>query len=270
VLEAFYGLLTIEESQSNNDARLELALQALEVFPLDMQLLCAMGGYLQHAGRWDLALRSYETAFRFGQIQPEVWHMDQLRAVAAECFVLSLQLRGRGAEALEVLEEALAAEPKSQRLIRQLLDAYIKQGRRDESLKLSERVYLADGAREAFRSAIRGACLAAKQNWISARAYLQVAHQAGCRDTICLRWLSTTLLASGEHAAARSILVEWAAKEPENVEPQRYLQAIDSGQLSGQQAEPPGDRQIRVDSSSPDPAPDAAATRTGGAAHNRR
>jgi tetratricopeptide (TPR) repeat protein len=244
LLEAFYGLLTLEGTEITNEARLKICAQAMEAFPVDMQLLCALGGYLQTAGRWDLALRAYETAYRFGQINPEVWHVDQLRAVAAECFALSLQLQGRMDEATCVLEGAEREQPASPRLCRQLLEAYIKQGRRDEALALVNRAATMHPQREALRSAVRGACLAAKQNWISARAYLQVAYQAGCRDPICFRWLTTTLAATGEAQQARELLIQWSLAEPHSPEPRRLLEALapDAGGASEDAS-----RQLRVD-----------------------
>jgi hypothetical protein len=261
-LEALYGLLSIEDGQTDNDARMELCLKALEEFPLDMQLLCAMGGYLQAGGRWDLALRSYETAYRFGQIQPEVWHMDQLRAIAAECFALSLQLHGQPDAATQILEQALAGEAGSHRLQRQLLDAYVKQARRDDAWALMDRCWKGRPDLESLRSAVRGACLAAQQNWISARAYLQVAYQAGCRDTLCLRWLSTTLLASGDGQAAHEILTQWAQLEPQNIEPRRILDALQRdtpAEASPSASGPP--RQLRVDAESAESHPGHTAAR---------
>jgi tetratricopeptide (TPR) repeat protein len=248
LLEAFYGLLTIEELDPHPpEARMQVCLKALDSFPLDMQLLCAMGGYLQAAGRWDLALRSYETAYRYGQIHPEVWHMDSLRSVAAECYTLSLQLQGKNAEARQVLEEALRTDPTAQRIRRQLLDMLVKQGDRDAALELVNRDWTGPH-RDAMRSAVRGASLAAEQNWISARAYLQVAYQAGCRETLCMRWLCITLMASGAMDDARRLVSEWSHIEPNNVEPRRYLEAITSASSS-----PPASdtstvaRQLRID-----------------------
>ncbi len=250
LLEAYYGLLTLEEHNRDPEPRVNWALQALQRFPLDMQLLCAMGGYLQAAGRRDLALRSYETAYRFGQIQPELWHMDQLRAIAAECYALCLQLHGDVPAAQGVLEEALGQEPGSDRLRRQLLDVLVRTGQRDGALQLLTSHPPATPHLEALRSAVRGACLAVQQNWIAARAYLQVAYQAGCRDALCLRWLAVTLMSTGDNPAATEILQEWQRHEPANLEPQRYLEAIQSApddSAEPRDERPLSDRQLRVD-----------------------
>lgn len=121
LLEAWYGLLTVEESApQGDDQNMELVLKALEYFPLDMQLLCALGGYLQASGQWRLSLRAYETAYRFGQIQPEVWHMEHVHALAAECYALSLRLQHRSEEACRVLEQAAHDHPFAPRLRGQL------------------------------------------------------------------------------------------------------------------------------------------------------
>jgi hypothetical protein len=80
--------------------------------------------------------------------------------------------------------------------------------------------------REALRSAVRGACLAAKQDWPAALTYLQTAHEAGCRDIICLRWLAITLMAMGNSTAAEEILGEWNAVDPRSSELQMYMSAV--------------------------------------------
>ncbi|MBM3999050.1 MAG: tetratricopeptide repeat protein [Planctomycetes bacterium] len=250
-LEAFYGLLALEDTNADLKRRLAMALEGLKTFPLDMQLLCAMGGLLQVDGQWDLALRAYETAFRFGQIDAEVEHLDGLRSVAAECYALSLQLRGDMSAAQRVLEEALAAEPASDRIRRHLLDVLIKTGQRDAALTMLAVHPPATDCLEALRSAVRGACLAAQRNWLAARAYLQVAYQASCRDPICLRWLAVTLLATQEHDDAAAVLREWQAREPLSGEPGRYLEAIPNGSAAAAPTKSPAtaesDRQIRVD-----------------------
>ena len=43
-----------------------------------------------------------------------------------------------------------------------------------------------------------GALLANRKNFAQAALPLKQAHQNGCRDPICLRWLSISLLALGE------------------------------------------------------------------------
>ena len=72
LLEACYGLLSsLDHAEGDfRTQQLNICLEALAAFPVDAQLLCAMGGYLQAQGRPDLACRSYETAFRYGHGEP--------------------------------------------------------------------------------------------------------------------------------------------------------------------------------------------------------
>ncbi|MBM4001902.1 MAG: glycosyltransferase, partial [Planctomycetes bacterium] len=86
MLEAYYGLLaTLDNDPANRPEQLATCLKALEFFPLDTQLLCAMGGYLQSQGRLDLAVRAYQTAHQYGQVQPESWHLNEIREIATCC-----------------------------------------------------------------------------------------------------------------------------------------------------------------------------------------
>jgi hypothetical protein len=58
MLEGYYGLLTtFDGDPSQSDQQITACLEALEVYPLDAQLLVAMGGYMQNQNRLDLAAR---------------------------------------------------------------------------------------------------------------------------------------------------------------------------------------------------------------------
>ncbi|MEX2141848.1 MAG: glycosyltransferase [Pirellulales bacterium] len=214
MLEAFYGILAaLDQLPQARDKQLALCQQALEVFPLDAQLLCAMGSYLQQQSRLDLACRSFEAAARFGQIDPQTWHLIEIADVATVCHATCQDLLGDVEAARRNLDAALSAKPNSERLRRQLLDLYIRRDCRKEALELVGRMP-PQPHREALRSAVRGACLAAKQNWIPALAYLQTAFGSGCRDSICLRGLMTAYLATGDVAAAERTLAEWRQLQP--------------------------------------------------------
>jgi tetratricopeptide (TPR) repeat protein len=227
MLEAYYGLLTaLEGGDASRQAQITVCIDALESFPLDAQLLCAMGGYLHSLGKNDLALRAYQTAWQHGQVNPAVWHLDHLSCIAANCYATMLELTGQEEEACSVLERSLVDRPDSPRLRRRLLDLHIKHGRRDDALAQLDHLPGDTAHREALRSAVRGACLAAQRNWIPARAYLDAAWQAGCRDVVCLRWLAVTLLALGEAEAARPVLAAWSEIDPHSREVKRYLAAI--------------------------------------------
>lgn len=266
MLEAYYGLLTTYDGDpSQAETQLSTCLEALEVFPLDAQLLLAMGNYLQGRRRADLATRSFEAAVKHGQVDLEVWHLAGLSEVASDYLNLSLQIQGEDERARRVLEEALDQHDGSIRLRRRLIELHVKQGHCAEALGLAHRLPVEPEGRQPFRDAIRGACKAAQQDWTAALGYLQSAYVAGCRDPLCLRWLSVTLLSNGQVEAARGVLDEWQQAEPGNAEVQAYLAVIDKPvidqpeeavQPDQQPAErPPGPdaaaRQLRIDPAAP-------------------
>ena len=216
------------------------------MFPLDAQLLCALGGYLQALGRTDLAEKSYHTAFHYGQVNAEVWHVAEVRDIAAICHSITFQLQNKHDEARQALEVAVAESPKSVRLRRHLIDVYVKCGLRDEALEQVNLLPPETPKREALRSAVRGACLAVQQNWIAAKAYLKTALTAGCQETFCLRWLAISLLSVGEVDEARGVLQQWQTLEPQNEEVIKYLESLD-----GPSSDPPRPDQPQPDQPQP-------------------
>jgi tetratricopeptide (TPR) repeat protein len=224
LLEAYYGLLTaLDGCDESREQQLTICLKALEAFPLDVQLLCAMGGYLQSQDRLDLAARAYQSAYRHGQIDPQVWHLDEIKEIAAVCYGLTLQRQNNDDMAQRALEEALRAYPQSERICRQLMELHIKHGRIDAALSLVEQLPDASAEHDSLRSAIRGACLANQNNWPAAKAYLQAAFRAGSRDPICLRWYIVTLLSVGDPSLAKNALEEWKKVDPASTKLQQYL-----------------------------------------------
>ncbi|HEY2759380.1 MAG TPA: glycosyltransferase, partial [Pirellulales bacterium] len=202
-LEAYYGLLTTFDGRLNTrDEQIATCLKALETFPLDAQLLCAMGSYLQAQGRLDLACRSYQMAVEHGQINLHTWHLARLAEFAVVCYSLTLDLQGRSVEACQVLRNALSSSTGSERLRRHLIELHIKHNQRRDALAEADQLPLEVLHREPLRNAIRGACLAVQQQWSSATAYLRGAYDAGCRDPICLRWLTSGFMAAGNFDAA--------------------------------------------------------------------
>ena len=255
MLEAYYGLLTaLDGTDASRENQLSLCLRALETFPMDAQLLCAMGGYLQTQGRLDLASRAYQTAYQHGQVDPRTWHLEELKDIAAVCYSLSLQLQNEPQLALESLEAALDADPRSVRIRRTLTELYIKQCRREKALETAERLPQPEALRDALRDAIRGACLGSQNNWPAAKAYLQAAFRAGCRDPICFRWYTLTMLALGDHAAALQVLELWRKADPASRAMQRQLEKMASG---------PADDPVGAAAAADRPAPaDPASCRT--------
>ena len=233
MLEAYYGLLTsLGATDAERAEQLSLCIRAIEIFPIDAQLLCALGGYLQAQGKLNLASQAYLTAFKFGQVNPIVWHVGDIREMAAVCHSLTLQLLQQPENAVQFLESVLADDPRSTRLRRRLIDIFILQGNREAALAHAGSLPASTPHLEAFRSAIRGACFAVQQNLIAAKAYLNAGYAHGCRDPICLKWLSLCLISAGETSAARPIVDEWKRIEPRNPEVDKLLAVLTSSALS--------------------------------------
>ena len=245
MLDAYYGLLTtfdgIPELQ---DQQLTVGLEALEIFPLDAQLLCAMGSYLQVQNRLDLAERSFETAVKYGQVDLETWHLAEIAEMATVCLALTQQISGRNEESREVLLDALLRFPDSVRIRRHLIDLVVKLGRTEEALELIGPL-ANDSRAESWRNAVLGACKAATKDWLQALGYLQSAYVGGCHDPFCLRWLVVTLVSNGQLEAARPVLNEWLQREPSSAEALAYLERMQAGVPSEE-----GMKNYRVDCAS--------------------
>jgi tetratricopeptide (TPR) repeat protein len=120
-LESYYGLLTcLDSAQPDRHAQLSLAMQALERFPLDAQLLVALGGYLQAIGHVALAIRAYDVAFHYGQTELRLWHLPAIREIAAACAAAAYELLGQSDQAQTLLLAAIRLFPNSARLELQL------------------------------------------------------------------------------------------------------------------------------------------------------
>jgi tetratricopeptide (TPR) repeat protein len=117
MLESFYGLLTCLNQAGKTDEQMDLCLAALEQFSLDAQLLAALGGYLQGTGRLELAIRSFALAAEHGQVNAQLWHLPDIREIAASCQVQLLQQNGQLEAASLALEQTLARYPQSSRLL---------------------------------------------------------------------------------------------------------------------------------------------------------
>lgn len=225
MLAAFYGLLTAHESDSLKK-QMDVCMEALGVFPLDAQLLCALGNYLQAQGQIDLAARSFSAAVEHGQINIQVWHLAEIVEIATACWAITLQLQDNHDRAISVLQDGIARHVGSQRLRRRLIGLYVKNGNAEQALPLVDDLVVEDDAKTAFASAVRGAAHAALGQWLEALGHLQSAHVAGCQEPLCLRWLAVTLLSNGQGDKAEAILRQWQAIEPDNPEPLEYLDAI--------------------------------------------
>jgi len=253
MLEAYYGLLATYDGEGALAAdQVTTCVEALEIYPLDAQLLLAMGHYLQARDRVDLAARSFDVAVQHGQVDLEIWHLVELAETAAICLALAQQLQGQHDEARAVLELCLEQFPDSARVMRHLIDLHIVAGRSDEAVDMVERLPIRPQQRASLVGAVRGACEAAAGRWTPALGYLQSAYVEGCRDPLCFRWLAVTLLSNGQIDAAEPVLLEWERVEPANRELQTYLAAVRQQRDSaGNTQQPTDDRHLRVDTGVP-------------------
>jgi tetratricopeptide (TPR) repeat protein len=120
-LEAWYGLLTsLDGAPDARAAQIQLCMQALESFPVDAQLLCALGGYLQGMGQHDLSAQAYLVAWKHGQVVLMVEHLEEIREIAAACHAAALARLGNTDGAIHFLQRALARDSGSERLQRAL------------------------------------------------------------------------------------------------------------------------------------------------------
>jgi tetratricopeptide (TPR) repeat protein len=219
MLEAYYGLLTaMDADPAAAERQIATCIEALEVYPLDAQLLCGMGSYLLRRGRLDLAARSYEMAVKHGQVDPATWHLADLADMAVICWSLVLQLMKESKQAEDVLQSALAERPESLRLRRQLIELYVKAGRERDALGQCASLPEDMPFREQFASVVRGALLAAAKKSAAALRPLRTAYQTGCRDPLCLRWLAAAQLDLGNLADVDIIVDDWERAEPGNLE----------------------------------------------------
>ncbi len=225
LLSAYYGLLTTHDADPSQK-QIDICMEALNVFPLDAQLLCALGNYLQAQNHIDLAARAFASAVEHGQINIQVWHLAEIIEIATACWAITLQLQGNNDRAVSVLQEAIARHTGSERLRRRLIELYVNSGNAEQALPLVADLPMDDESKTALASAIRGASQAALGQWLAALGHLQSAYVAGCQEPLCLRWLAVTLLANGQTDEAEPILRQWQTIEPESPEPIQYLNAI--------------------------------------------
>lgn len=149
-LEAYYGLLTcLDAVGPDRHAQLSLVLNALETFPLDAQLLVALGGYLRSLGYLPTAVRAFDVAFREGQVEPRLWHLPEIRELAAACGAGTYLAMDRPASALYLLEAAWRMAPSSRLLPRELAATYRRLGRLSEAERV-EAVLRDEAARTAW------------------------------------------------------------------------------------------------------------------------
>ncbi len=219
MLEAYYGLMTAYDTgEEHTNDQVDACLEALEVYPLDGQLLLAMGNYMLDQQRTEVAIKAFRAAVELGQVNLEAWHLAELADVAASCLALTLDSAGQPEQSRAVLEAALRTRPHSARIRRQLIDAHIQQGRRDAALEVVRGLVISAEDRPAMADVVHGACHAVARQWTAALGHLRKAYQAGCRDPLCLRWLTVVLVSTGEIEAAAIVLDQWEKADPRSTE----------------------------------------------------
>ena len=227
MLEAYYGLVAALEGQpSDRHWARWVCLDGLGAFPSDAQLFSALGHLWQLDGHLDRAVEAFRAAAFDGTIHPRVWHLAEIRQMAAVALSATLELQGRLDQSYRAAKEALGRFPGSERLVRRLLDVSLKLDKEDEALGLIDALPLEEHLRQPARSAVRGACAALHRQWTRALGLLQAAYVAGYQEPFCLRWLAVTLVVNRQFQAARPVLAQWLEAEPDNREAQRYLQVV--------------------------------------------
>lgn len=222
-LSAYYEIWeTLIFSPEVSGEMTQILLAALDHFPVDMQLLTFMGAHLQRTGKLDVAARTFETALRYGQISLDVWHRLHIREIAVTSLALVERLRGRAREAIRVLETNLDSIGDRSEYSRHLLDIYIAEGMEEKAKEFAATLW-GDVELDRLRQSLTGACLASGGHWDEAMGPLEQAFVEGCRDPLCLRWYSLTLLSLVRFEKAIEVLRLWLEVEPENSEAKSYL-----------------------------------------------
>lgn len=225
-LEAYYGLwAACSLDRGLRSTLVNVGLAALDNFPLDAQMQILLGGELRRQGRLDLAVRAFEIAAMYGQLELRTWHATDISERAVFCLATTWQLQGQEDLAEQVLIESLR-QIDSPRLQRMLLDIFIRSDQLTEAIRLIGNITSDPVERVNLEETVRGACMAAEQKWDDALRYLQSAYGSGYRDPILLRWLTAALSASGDMDMAERIARQWHKVEPESAEAQVYINAL--------------------------------------------
>ncbi len=217
-LEAMYGLwATFTPSPIEPNEMTKALLVGMNLFPVDTQLLTFMGSHMQKIGRLDLAVRTFETAVKYGQISLDVWHRVHIREQAVLSLGLVHRLQGNGREAMRVMESNLDLIEDRESFGRHLLDLYIVELQESKAHDFAATLWGGEKL-DQLREVLTGACRATAGAWSAAAIPLESAYLSGCRDVLCLRWYALTLLALAKFSQAIRILEEWLAIDPTNSE----------------------------------------------------
>ncbi|MDR1486120.1 MAG: hypothetical protein LBT09_15040 [Planctomycetaceae bacterium] len=224
-LEAYYLFWeTTLFSPIATDPLTRMLINALDLFPVDMQLLLFMGQHLQKQKRFDLALRTYDTAISHGRISLDVWHRLRIIEIVVVCTAFVKHLRGENDAAIAILEANLDNVIDVGEYTRHLLNLYIAELHETKGRELAGILFGGEQL-DLLRDAITGACHGSAGRWNEALFTLENAYQNGCRDQLCLRWYSLALIAAGRNDDAVRVIEGWIQLTPENNEARLFQQA---------------------------------------------
>lgn len=229
-LEAYYGVLTTSDTRGEaGQTLLAYAIQALEQFPLDAQLLCLLGQLLAVQGQWGLAARTFEQAFRSGTVRKEVWHLTDWQALAGWKWSQALDGQNAPESALAALEQ-VAQQTGAAWIRHRLVEKYIQLGRLQQAI---EELSVLDAQTEGngqqgrlLSKVVQGAYLATQKQYQAAIPLLEEAFQTGCRHPVCLHWLVAAKLNTGQAPSAEAVFREWQRVDPAHPELPRYGQML--------------------------------------------
>ncbi|GHT34395.1 hypothetical protein FACS189427_01630 [Planctomycetales bacterium] len=223
-LTAYYLLWdAMKGSNTRPDAITKVLLEALDGFPVDLQLLTLMGKHLQSTGRQDIARRTFGTALQYGHISLDVWHLLHIREVAVVSLALIERLDGNNAAAIKILEDNFDKIEFPSDYVRYLFDLYISETNELKAHRAAERVWNGEEL-DLIQDVLTGACRAAAGSPEAAVLPLEGAYNDGCRDILCLRWYAMTLIALNRFDDAVPVLEEWCAAAPNSGEAKTYLE----------------------------------------------
>jgi tetratricopeptide (TPR) repeat protein len=226
-LSAYYSIWETFAVAPIPDADItKILVEAMDHFPVDMQLLTFLGSHMQRIGKLDLALRTVETAVQHGKVSLDVWHRLRIREIAVTSLALCFRLQVQNDKAIDVLKTNAELVEDKVEFNRHLLDLYIAESMEEAASELAAEIW-GDVALDWIRLVIKGACAAKSGRWDLALAPLEEAHKDGCRDTLCLRWYALTLLALQQFKQAIEILDQWLALQPDNSEAKSYRAAAE-------------------------------------------
>jgi hypothetical protein len=103
-LSAYYNIWETFAHAPIPDAEItKILVEAVDQFPVEMQLLTFLGSHLQRTGQLELAARTFETAIQHGRVSLDVWHRLRIQEIAVTSLALCLRLQDRNNEAIRVL-----------------------------------------------------------------------------------------------------------------------------------------------------------------------